>query len=55
MVTREPARFRPLGETGLEVRLAPDEVAEPLRALEYVLARLGEAAHVATKKNRDGA
>ncbi len=43
LFTSEPARFRRAGDMGLEMRFAPDEANEPLRLVEYALARLREA------------
>jgi transcription-repair coupling factor (superfamily II helicase) len=42
LFTKEPARFRKLGERELEMRFTPEEGAHPFRVLEWMLGRLGE-------------
>jgi transcription-repair coupling factor (superfamily II helicase) len=42
LLTREPGRFRRLGEREIEMRFTPEEGAHPFRVLEWMLKRLGE-------------
>ncbi len=42
LVEREPARFRRLSDTSVEMRFTPEEGAHPYRVLEFFLRRLTE-------------